>query len=270
MGNAGLPAERWNDTVGDRRAAAEVFPLPDGIDWRGVGDSDADSVELKMLLALDGEPVPTETTRRRGARRIYLLDTPDLDLCGVGVHVRVRRRGPRRFDLVVRVRDRDRVTGRRGPEEARVELDVLPGNLLRTTELRRTVDPDAAVACFEDGAPPAALLSGAQRRWLRTLLPEGMSESVLDALVLHGPLTTHRYRVPRSRFTVGRAFLEHCRYPSGLELRELSVKCRPADAPRAAVALARFLADHRIQVARGHRTKTALWLEEIRDSRAGV
>ncbi|GAA4835685.1 hypothetical protein GCM10023201_25400 [Actinomycetospora corticicola] len=270
MGNAGLSAERGSDTVGDRRAAAEVFPLPDGIDWHGVVGSDADSVELKMLLALDGAPVPTETGRRRYARRVYLLDTPELDLCGVGVHVRVRRRGPRRFDLVVRVRDRDRVTGRRGPQDARVELDVLPGNLLRTTELRRTVDPDTAVACLDDAAPPVRLLSDSQRRWLRTLLPEGTPETVLDELVLHGPLTTRRYRVPRARFGVGRAFLEHCRYPSGLELRELSVKCRPADAPRAAVALARFLADHRIEVARGHRTKTALWIEEIRERQGAV
>ncbi|MCD2190185.1 hypothetical protein [Actinomycetospora soli] len=252
--------------MGDRRAAAEVFPLPDGIDWHGVGRSDADSVELKMLLTLDGRPVPTESGRRRGARRVYLLDTPELDLCGAGVHVRVRRRGPRRYDLVVRVRDSDRVTGRRGPQEARVELDVLPGNLLRTTELRRTLDPDLAAGCFEAGDPPACLLSGAQRRWLETLLPEGLSATLLDDLVLHGPLTTHRYRVPRARFAVGRAFLEHCRYPSGLELRELSVKCRPADAPRAAVAMARFLADHSIEVARGHRTKTALWIEEIREA----
>ena len=181
------------------------------------------------------------------------------------MHLRVRRRGPRRFDLVVRVRDRDRTTGRRGPQEARVELDVLPGNLLRTTELRRTVDPDAATACLDAGVPPGQLLSDAQRRWLRTLLPEDLPETVLDELVLHGPLTTHRYRVPRARFAVGRAFLEHCRYPSGRELRELSVKCRPVDAPRAAVALARFLADHRIEVARGHRTKTALWIEEIQE-----
>ncbi|MDL5155712.1 hypothetical protein [Actinomycetospora termitidis] len=240
-----------------------MFPLPEGIDWSGVVDSDADSVELKMLLALDGAPVPTESGRRRGARRVYLLDTPDLTLCRAGVHLRVRRRGTRRDELVVRVRDRGRLNGRRGPREARVELDVLPGSLLRTTELRGVVDPETAAACLDADAPLRRLLSDAQRRWLCTLLGEGVPETVIDELVLHGPLTTHRYRVPRARFAVGRAFLEHCHYPSGRELREVSVKCRPADAPRAAVALARFLADHDIAVADGHRTKTALWIEEI-------
>ncbi|MEJ2868931.1 hypothetical protein WCD74_14255 [Actinomycetospora sp. OC33-EN08] len=250
--------------MGDRRAAAQAFPLPAGIDWRAVGDSDADSVELKMLLAADGVPVPVEPSRRRGARRVYLLDTPDLAVCRAGVHLRVRRRGTRRDELVVRVRDCGRVNGRRGPREARVELDLLPGSLLRTTQLRGVVDPATAAACLDDGAPLGDLLSDGQRRWLCSLLPDDVPEDVLDDLVLHGPLTTHRWRVPRAGFAVGRAFLEHCRYPSGRELRELSVKCRPPDAPRAAVALAGFLADHRIEPAAGHRTKTALWIEEIR------
>lgn len=249
--------------MGERKAAAEAFPLPSGVDWRTVADSDADSVELKLLLDVSGEPVPVTRRRRSGARRVYLLDTPDLDLCAAGVYLRVRRRGPDRYDLVVRVRDAGRVDGRRGPVAARVELDMLPGTLLRTTELRHVVDPALATACFENGAPLVRMLGPEQRDWLRTLVPPDLPATALDDLVLHGPLTTHRYRVPRDRFAVGRAFLEHCLYPSGRELRELSVKCRPADAPGVAVALARFLVDHRIRPAVGHRTKTALWIEEI-------
>jgi hypothetical protein len=249
--------------VGDRKAAAEAFPLPSGIDWRGVADSDADSVELKMLLDAGGDPVPVRRRRSSGTRRVYLLDTPDLALCTAGVHLRVRLRGPERYELVVRVRDAGRVDGRNGPDEARVELDMLPGTLLRTTQLRHVVDPALAAACLEDRAPLARMLGPEQQEWLRTLVPAELPPTVLDDLVLHGPLTTHRYRVPRDRFADGRAFLEHCWYPSGRELRELSVKCLPAEAPRVAVALARFLADHRIRPAAGHRTKTALWIEEI-------
>lgn len=239
-----------------------VSPLHD-TDWERVAATDADSVELKVLLApgSDATSVIADDVRRTRGRRLYLVDTPEARLVRAGLVLRLRRLGNRRADVAVRARDHAH-RGVRRPGVG-VELDVLPGTLLRTEQLGRALDPTVAAAFCGGVLPAEALLSAEQRRFLGRLgsrWPDGVSLRELGPL---GPLVVERMRLRDGAWRDARAFLERCTFPDGSGLEELSVRCRPVDAVRAAARIGRFLDRCRLRVAERHRSKIETWLDGI-------
>lgn len=227
---------------------------------------DADSVELKMLLAVEPDAAATLLTGRRAprwrTRQVHLIDTSDLGLARAGFEVRLRRRARGRLDLVVRARS-PWVGSSARPSGARVELDVLPGAAWRTTELRHDLD-DATADAWRAGRMAARqLFSAGQADWTRQQLGTRRVDEVAGALVVHGPLVVHRLRVPARRFPVARARLEHCRYAGGRTLVEFSARCAPRDSPAIAAEVCGFLGRLGIVAADRHRTKTALWVDDL-------
>ncbi|PVY96027.1 hypothetical protein [Actinomycetospora cinnamomea] len=243
-------------------APAPRFPPDDDPLWASVASAGADSVELKVLLLPGAGAVPSRFTGghpgRVRQRRLYLLDTADLLLARVGVHVRLRDRGRDRWDLTVRVRGEDAVAALPRPAGARVEVDVLPGRALHSTELREALAADRAVACRDGALDVHALMTAAQGALLAAAVPH-----LAGALHVHGPLTVERAVVPRPRCGLAHARHERCRFPGGRVLEEFSARCPPGEAPTVARALAHFLSAHGAAPATRQRTKTAAWLEEL-------
>jgi hypothetical protein len=243
-------------------APAPRFPPDDDPLWASVTAAGADSVELKVLLvpgagAGAARLVGGHAGRVR-QRRLYLLDTADLVLSRVGVHVRLRDRGRDRWDLTVRVRGEHTVPSSARPAGARVEIDVLPGRAFHSTELRASLAADRAAVCRDGGVEVHALMGEGQAALLAAAVP-----GLADALHVHGPLTVERAVVPRPRCGLAHARHERCRLPGGRVLEEFSARCPPADAPAVARALAGFLDAHGATFAACQRTKTAAWLDEL-------
>lgn len=245
---------------------AGTSPLLHDTDWERVAATDADSVELKVLLARGSDAVGAvaDAVRRVQRRRIYLVDTRGARLARSGLVVRLRRLGRRRADVVVRSREQAH-RGVRRPG-VRVELDVLPGTLLRTEQLGRALDPTVAAAFSEGLLPADALLSDEQHRFLHSLGADRLHDVPLRTLRPHGPLEVERMRL-RGFWGEGRAFLERCTFPDGTRLEELSVRCVPIEATRAAVRASRFLDEHDLPVAEEHQSKIATWVEQITGER---
>lgn len=232
-------------------------------DWDRVAATDADSVELKVLVApgADATGVLADEVRRTRRRRLYLVDTAGVGLARAGVVLRLRRLGSRRADLVVRARHHAH-RGVRRPG-VRVELDVLPGTILRTEQLGRALDPTVAAAFCGGVVAAGALLSEEQHRFLRAAGGRRPAAVPLDTLRPHGPLVIERMRLRDDVWGGARAFLERCTLPDGSRLEELSVRCEPAGALRAAVRACRFLDEHRLRVAERHHSKTEALIETI-------
>ena len=100
--------------------------------------------------------------------------------------------------------------------------------------------------------------TGVQAELLGRAVP-GLS-GVLRA---YGPLQVERVSVPRPRCRLAHARHERCRFPGGRVIEEFSARCPPADAPTVARAAALLLAAHRLVPAAQHRTKTAVWTDEL-------
>lgn len=248
-------------TPGGDFAEALGFPPAHDGRWAEIAEAGADSVEIKVLLA-PGVGTAERLAGARGTRvrrrRLYLLDTADLALARAGVHLRLRDRGRDRWDLTVRLRgcgpapDLPRVAG------GRVELDVLPGAVLHTSEVRERLPVDRATACRDGLVDPRDLLTAAQAALLEHAVP-----GLAGALRVHGPLRVERASVSRPRRRLPHARHERCRFPGGRILEEFSARCPPADARLVARAAALLLAKHRLTPAARQGTKTAVWTEDL-------
>ncbi|GAA4889752.1 hypothetical protein [Actinomycetospora straminea] len=254
--------ERARTLRGADLATALGFPPPGDAAWAGIAESGAGSVELKVLLV----PREGSTLRLAGrhgrvrTRRLHLLDTRDLALARHGVHVRLRDRGRDRWDLTVRVRGEDPVPGGTPPTAARVELDVLPGVVFRSTEVREPLPAGRATACRDGRVDVHDLLTDDQAALLAGAVPDLAGV----ALGTHGPLVIERASVPRPRCRLAHARHERCRFPGGRVLEEFSARCAPADARVTAEAVAGFLTRHGLTPEPPHRTKTAVWADVLR------
>ena len=243
------------------RADVPGFPPPGDPLWQTIAAAGAGSVELKVLLVPGAGHFTGHHGGRVRQRRLYLLDTADLLLARVGVHVRLRDRGRDRWDLTVRVRDEGTAPDQRRPADARVEVDVLPGHAYHSAELRDTLAADLAAACRDGDLDVHALMTAPQAALLAGAVP-GLRATGQD-LVVHGPLTVERTVVPRPRCGLAHARHERCRFPAGRVLEEFSARCAPAEAPAVARAVSRFLVRHGATPAAQQRTKTAAWLDEL-------
>ncbi len=250
----------------DSARASPGFPPPGDPLWETIAAAGAGSVELKVLLVPGAGRFTGHHGGRVRQRRLYLLDTADLLLARVGVHVRLRDRGRDRWDLTVRVRDEGAAPGERRPADARVEVDVLPDHAFHSTELRETLAAGRAAACRDGALDVHALMTGPQAALLAGAVPALRGGG--QDLVVHGPLTVERTVVPRPRCGLAHARHERCRFPGGRVLEEFSARCTPAEAPSVARALSGFLARHGATPAAQQRTKTASWLDELRRARS--
>ncbi|MDD7939239.1 hypothetical protein PHK61_12515 [Actinomycetospora lutea] len=257
--------ERCGTLSGAHLADALGFPPPDDAAWARVVDGGVESVELKVLLT----PQPGSTVHLAGrhgrvrTRRLHLVDTPDLGLAHLGVHVRLRDRGRDRWDLTVRVRGEDPVPGGMPPAGSRIELDMLPGLVHRSTEVRTALEGERALDVRDGRVPVQKILTADQEELLRGAAGELAS----DELGVFGPLVIERASVPRPRCGIAHARHERFRFPGGRVLEEFSARCAPADARRTAEAVAVFLAAHGLAPAPPHRTKTTMWTEQLRRAR---
>jgi hypothetical protein len=241
-------------------AAALGFPPAGDPRWSAIADGGADSVEIKILLAPGADTaallaVPRATRARH--RRLHLLDTADLTLARAGVHLRLRDRGRDRWDLTVRLRGSGPAPGLPRVEGGRVELDVLPGAVFSSSEVRERVPADRALACRDGRLDPRALLTAPQA----ALLAAGVGD--VGTLYVHGPLEVERASVPRPRCHLAHARHERARFPGGRVLEEFSARCLPGEAAVVARAAALLLAAHRLAPAAQQRTKTAVWTDEL-------
>ncbi|MBW0116388.1 hypothetical protein [Pseudonocardia abyssalis] len=247
------------------------FGSPEALARLGSHCAHADSVELKTLLLPPAGPAAEALTGRCAptwsVRRMYLLDTPDLDLVRAGVEVRLRRRARGRYDLSVCARRSGTARRQAVPAGVRVEFDVVPGALWQDVEVRREVDSAAAAEVIAGGAASRELLSSHQRAWACRGGHDVVGDDRLRELRVHGPLLVHRVKVSAVRLGLRRADLEHFRYPSGRELMELSTRCRPQEVSTTATAFDRLLDERDVTVADEHRTKASVWQDEI--GRAG-
>ncbi|MHC1559656.1 hypothetical protein ACR9E3_11905 [Actinomycetospora sp. C-140] len=244
-------------------AEALGFPPVGDRQWDAIAGSGADSVEIKILLTPGVDTATllsgTHAVRVRH-RRLHLLDTDDLALARAGVHLRLRDRGRDRWDLTVRLRGSGTgaVPDLPRPAGGRVELDVLPGAVFHSSEVRERVPAGLAIALRDGVLDPRELLTGPQAALLAHGVPDLDGE-----LWAHGPLRVERASVPRPRCRLPHARHERCRFPGGRVLEEFSARCLPAEAPEVARASAYLLAAHRLTAAESQRTKTAVWADEL-------
>ncbi|MCD2197327.1 hypothetical protein LQ327_28535 [Actinomycetospora endophytica] len=192
-------------------------------------------------------------------RRMYLLDTPALDLLRAGVEVRLRGRARGRYDLAVSARRAGPVDEADVPPGARIEIDVTPGSTWQDIEVRRGVDPGVAAGVIGGDLPPGRLLCPAQRGWACHGGHEIVDDAGLEGLVVHGPLVVHRVK---SAGEV-RVDLEHFRFPGGRELVELSTRCRPEQATARATEFERLLDERGITVYPRYRAKSTFWFADL-------
>ncbi|MDN5747631.1 MAG: CYTH domain-containing protein [Pseudonocardia sp.] len=226
-----------------------------------------DRVEVKILVPESDHGVLASALRMREAptRRVYFLDTPDLDLARQGLVVRVRTHSSGGGDSVVKLR-RTRPgplpRGMRWSRNVSVELDALPQRSWWTTAVACPLRPAVVRAAVRGREPLQTLISAEQRRFLRAVTT---TAHPLRELRVHGPIAVTRMigEIPGD---VGRGgagqggarklVLESWAYPDGSRLYEVSTKCRPARAPRVAEAIRHLLAERGIHPTSEQQTKT--------------
>jgi hypothetical protein len=238
------PARLW---AGLEAALAEV-PTPD-------------SVEIKVLVAEDGNGTAlagmAAGQRAARRRRLYLLDTPEGDLHRNGLAVRLRQCSDGRSDAVVKWRPAAAVRPgaselrcwRRVFPHLRTELDALPGAWTWTAAIRRDVQGSHLAAVLDGDRPAVALLSPQQQRLIRIVAPRVDHRRLRPV----GPVRAIRGRLGGPDRWVA---VDVWRYADGSEVVELSTRCRPRCAVRAATDLAGVLARCGLSPARRQGLKT--------------
>ena len=186
----------------------------------------AGQVELKVVVpAHDGRSLGLD--RARGpARRVYFLDTPDLDLYQRGVIIRFRDRADSRDDAVVKLRPV--APGRvprwlRQADRFQMEIDALPGHAVCSGALKKRLGRGDVAKAIAAGRPLTKLLSPGHRK----LLAKYAAGVGLGDLVVYGPIDVRCQSVKLRGLDHG-VRAERWRYPDGSYLLELSARC-PVD-----------------------------------------
>jgi hypothetical protein len=219
---------------------------------------DVDSVELKVTVP---ESAQLEAAAALGIdpldgqlRQVYFFDTPGLDLHSGGLVLRARRMQGRRGDCVVKMRP---VVPRELPESLRrddgftVELDAMPGAFVCSGTLKRKAG-NADVREVASGASRIGRLFSAGQR---SLVEAHTRPGVFDELTVLGPVLVVKARFDPDELE-RRMIAELWLYPDGSRLLELSTKCEPGDAFRAAAETRAFLAGCGVDLSGQQETKT--------------
>jgi hypothetical protein len=226
--------------------------------------ADAGSVELKLTVhesdhysvsrGLGIDPLDAQI------RQVYFFDTPDLKLNQHGVVVRARRVQRRGGDAVVKVRP---VVPAALPKRFRnartmtVELDAMPGGFVCSATMKRSAGNSDVADVAAGVLPLRALLSEKQLAFLDAHRPGGIA---LENLSVLGPVLVLKLKLePREleRLLVAELWM----YPDHSRVLELSTKCDPEDAFRAAAETRAFLARRGVNLTGVQETKTRKALE---------
>lgn len=219
----------------------------------------SDGVELKLTVpesdqrsaaeALGMDPLDAHL------RLVHFFDTPELTLLEHGVVVRARRVQGHDDDVTVKLRpvvpSQLSRTLRRSPAFG-VELDAMPDGYVCSASMKRRL-PAGRVKEVAAGAQPLRrLLSKEQHAFYGAHAPGGLG---LDDLVLLGPILVLKLKYTPEAF--GRRLVaELWLFPDGSRVLELSTKCAPADAFRAAAETRAFLSRSGIELDGAQATKT--------------
>lgn len=239
--------------------------------WNDLPEPDRDArlpVELKVLLSDDSRRVVHDAARRPlPGRSVHYFDTPQLDLAGRGVVVRLRSIGERRGDATVKIRRGSPV---RLPKPLRrhrdlaVEIDTLPDARHWSAALRRDLPAAALDQVLRGGRCIGEVLSSSQRMLYDAHRRGGPD---LRRLRCVGPVRVRRVKL--ATLDCGsRVVAETCRYPDGSRLVEVSAKCPAELAGRAAEEFTALLRALDVDTAPEQRTKTTTALELLARARS--
>ncbi len=224
---------------------------------------DADSVELKLTVpnedrqtavaALGVDPLDARL------RQVFFFDTPDLALDRAGVVVRARRTQGDTDDTVVKLRP---VVPKELPDDLRarpdfvVEVDAMPESYVCSGSFKGRAK--GSVRETAAGSQPVRkLFSKPQRAFFKAHAPDGVE---LDDLAVLGPV--HALKLKVSPKGMGRRLaVELWIYPDGAQILELSTKCAPDEALRAAIESRDYLSSIGLSLSGEQATKTRTALE---------
>lgn len=225
---------------------------------------DVGSVELKLTVpesdhytvsrSLGIDPLDAEI------RQVYFFDTPDLLLNEHGIVVRARRVQRKGGDAVVKVRPVVPATLPKRFRHAKtmtVEVDAMPGGFVCSATMKRRVDNSAVADVAAGGLPLRELFSQKQLAFLDAHRPEGPE---LEELSLLGPVLVLKLKFEPPELE-RRLVAELWMYPDNSRVLELSTKCGPDDAFRAAAEARAFLAGRGVDLTGAQETKTRKALE---------
>jgi hypothetical protein len=193
-------------------------------------------------------------------RQVFFFDTPDLSLNKHGVVVRARRVQRKGGDSVVKVRP---VVPSALPKRFRnapamtVKLDAMPGGFVCSATLKRAVSNDAVAEVAEGSLPLSALFS---KKQLAFLDAHGPADVGLEDLSLLGPVHVLKLKFEPPELE-RRMVAELWMFPDHSRVLELSTKCDPGDAFRAAAETRVLLAGRGIDLTGAQETKTRKALE---------
>jgi len=224
----------------------------------------SDSVELKLTVpesdqrsaarALGMDPLDAQV------RLVYFFDTPELALFERGVVVRARRSQNSDDDTVVKLRPVEPAQLPRTLRSSRafnVEVDAMPGAYVCSASLRGRPKAGAVARVAAGEKPVHTLLSKEQRAFYEAHAPEDVA---LDDLSLLGPVLVLKLKYTPVAFE-RRLVAELWLFPDGTRVLELSTKCAPSDAFRAAAESRAFLGRSGIDLTGEQATKTRRALE---------
>ncbi|WP_433832716.1 hypothetical protein ACQP2E_16845 [Actinoplanes sp. CA-015351] len=207
----------------------------------------ATSVELKVVVPEEAHAFTCAAfgvdLEWADARRVWFLDTPDLALEHSGVVARVRQIGNGRDDSVIKLRPGLPVNAKR----CTVEVDAMPGRLVRTTAIRKRLRHGIA-----EGRPWSQYFCRTQRELFAAQAPAGIG---FDDLMAHGPVDVRRIKVVPDGLD-RRLTVERWTFPDGSRILELSTRCAAAEALEVAARTAEVLRAHRVEATGPQETKT--------------
>lgn len=204
----------------------------------------ASAVEALGLDVLDAE-----------LRQVVFFDTPDLTLNRAGVVVRARR-ARKGGDTTIKLRpvSLDQIPKKlRRSSSFSIELDAMPGTLIRSGSLTDGVDKDDVREVLHGRRPIRKLFRQSQRSFYDDHSPRGLH---LDSLVPFGPINVAKLKFVPRRFKRREAAAELWFYPDGSRLLEISTKCEPHEALQVLEDVRAMLAHHGISREGSQQTKT--------------
>jgi hypothetical protein len=231
----------------------------------------ADSVELKLTIpesdqrsavqALGMDPLEA------ALRQVFFFDTPELALFDHGLVVRARRVQKKGDDSVVKLRpvvpDELPASVRKSPNLV-VEVDAMPGGFVCSATLKRILETTPVRDAAAGNRKLSKLFSKEQRTFFAANAPEGID---LDNLTVLGPINVLKLKFSPKDFD-RRLVAEMWLYPDNTRILELSTKCKPKQALKAAAETRAFLESRGVDLSGEQQTKTKTALEFFAKSRA--
>ena len=216
-----------------------------------------DSAELKYVVppgreavAIDGFGLDLSELR---LGRVYYVDTPELALHARGVVLRALRRPSGDQDVAVKLRPPSASQLPRGGRRRHgvaVELDVVPGMIMRTATLSCERPRGTLEAALSGREPVRKLFSKGQR----ALVGE-VAEVDWSSVRVLGPVSV--LKVAAKMRQLGSPLVAQLlRYPDDSSLLEFSTRVSPRDLAQQSIRFWTLLAQHGFDVSAAQQTKS--------------